>query len=1407
MPAVRPLLPWLLLFPLLAPAATFAQVGADDEDPFLPGLVGRLQDEKGHSATRLEPRLAFQWGELPPDPRLDAGEFRAGWQGSLLVSCAGRHRFLIHGSGEVELKVAGQTVIRRQRVRADWLKSEPLTLTADYHSIELSFRRTEKDARLMVLWTGPDFGLEPIPPHALFHPREKSPRRDFERGQMLAHVLRCGHCHASGLSPPLAPALDRLNGNLSRAWLVDWLTAGEHEASGADAHSPRRMPSFGLSGSEAQLIADALQPPTKGDHRPVRPKEDKKPLKRVKPSARTGERLFLSLGCLACHRWRDLGAGGWLGGGDLMHVADKRPPEFFSAWLADPAQLNRDHRMPVFPLSEDELGSLALFLAGQKSHDTRPEADPPASAERDAQGRKLITQLHCAACHRMPDSLTAKPVSALPRLSGESDWDRSCLGAPDRVRHRPGYRLAAADARAVRHYYSTARTAPRTGPLLLAEHNCLACHARDGTREALPLLPPLLADKLTAVGKRHPDLAPLLPALTPPALNSVGDKLTDEALRAAIARRGEPHRPYLHVHMPRFPLTEPQLQALVEELIATDRIPTGGTPPSPRPDPARLDHYTLAGGRLVSSDGFGCTSCHQVGHVLPPGDIVSSRGSDLSRLEERIRRPWFDRWVRNPARIVPRMEMPSVQIPVSGVLAGKLDDQLAAVWHVLNLPGFEPSLPNPVRTLRHSGDSPDAAALTVTDIVRHGDKTWIKPFLVGLSNRHNVLFDLESASLARWTAGDVARQRTKGKTWFWELAGTTVLDTGMTTPDLSLLLDGRVLSAQPLGQFITEADAWQSEGSGLVLHYRLAFAAPSEDKDTRNVIVHVRRKLTLLPGGGFNQELVVEHVPRGAKVRLELLSTASARKATHSPDGRTLQLGDRFDSRIILREPAELRFSEDAAAVVLPPEGAGTVRAVVQYASAIPIDRFPELPPTAGAPRKAELVEVAPGFRGERLPLPPDIMPTGLAWRPDGRLVLSSLKGQVFEALDSDGDGVEDRLRLLADGLPAPYGVHAGTDHVDVSAKSAVLRLWDAGKSGRQVEMIASGWGYSQDYHDWAVGLPQNKRGEYFLGIPCQEDKRSPSAARLHGCVLRLVPRRPTADDPRRFALAPLSAGHRFPMGLALDRGGELFVTDNQGNYKPFNELNHVRPGAHFGFINFLDRGRPAPPRTPSAIDIPHPWTRSVNGICFLQSPKGFGPLEGHLIGCEYDTRRLIRMTLQRVGDTFQGAAYPLSIPPQDPERGFLGPLVCAVSPRGDLVVGGIRDSGWGAGNNVGEVVRVRVEPDRLPCGIAEVRATHDGFTIDFFRPVDRVRAAQMDSYAVQSYRREATPAYGGPDRDRRTEKVVEVKVAEDTRRMTLKLAEMRTDFVYELRLKNLARGGGSFHPAEAHYTLLVLPE
>ncbi len=365
---------------------------------------------------------------------------------------------------------------------------------------------------------------------------------------------------------------------------------------------------------------------------------------------------------------------------------------------------------------------------------------------------------------------------------------------------------------------------------------------------------------------------------------------------------------------------------------------------------------------------------------------------------------------------------------------------------------------------------------------------------------------------------------------------------------------------------------------------------------------------------------------------------------------------------------------------------------------------------------------MVPGFEAVRLPLDERCMPTGLAWRGDGTLVISSLEGRVWLATDTDSDGLEDRCEPFSDDLAAPYGVAVHGDAVDVINKYALLRLHDDDGDGfaERMEQVASGWGHTADYHDWAVGLVTDREGNYYLALPCEQDNRSEAAAALRGRVLRLVRKEPSVDDPRRYAIEEICGGVRFPQGLARLREGELFASDNQGNYNPFNELNHIVSGARYGFINSLEAKRGLkPPLTPPAIEIPHPWTRSVNGICFLEAPPEcrassaelFGPLAGQLVGCEYDTRRLVRMSLERVGGQFQGAVYPFSREPTAYEDTFEGPVSCAVSLRGELHIGNLRDSGWGAGTNTGSIVRMRLSGE-LPPGIAEVRASKSGFTI-----------------------------------------------------------------------------------------------
>lgn len=768
------------------------------------------------------------------------------------------------------------------------------------------------------------------------------------------------------------------------------------------------------------------------------------------------------------------------------------------------------------------------------------------------------------------------------------------------------------------------------------------------------------------------------------------------------------------------------------------------------------------------------------------------------------------------------MEMPSIQLAVHGVLDDDLDKQLNALWHVLNQEGFEPPPPGALRVVRSTNTSnSQERANVLTDVLRAEKRQFIKPLLIGLPNRHSFLFDFETHQLAGWWIGDTAAQRTEGKTWYWEASGTPVVPFHPSTSELHLERGDSVYQPQTLGQAVSEFDTFTHVGGGLQWRYRLQF----ETSANESVLLHVNQAVTAsnLKSdeshlSGFERTIHIAGIPNGFRLRFHPLTSNISDLSTVDNIGMSARLTtDNSQIELRIDPTSDTRFTKDddgMLAMTSPTNTNGEVQFKLQYLTNLPVDQYfvPSLPPF---PIEPVALDVIPGYEAVQLPLAADVMPTGLAWREDGTLVASSLKGRVWQARDSDGDGLEDQIEPFSDELAAPYGVTTGNPRsIDCINKYGLLRLWDRDGDGRaeSTEVLASGWGHTADYHDWAVGLPQDDQGRYYIALPCQQDDRTLATANLRGTALRLVPRVPSQDDPQRYAIEIICAGLRFPMGLALNRNGDLFATDNQGNYNPFNELNWLVEGARYGFINKLERGnKELPEGRFSAIEIPHPWTRSVNGICFLDTPEAmrdeyegayFGPFEGHLLGCEYDTRRLIRMSLHMVDGIYQGAAYPFTRKPTEDKPALQGPLVCSVAPDGDIYVGNIRDSGWGGGTNVGSFVRIRPN-ENLPPGIAEVRATSDGFEIDFTAPVDTSTGQAAQNYHVESYRRKSTPAYGGDDMERREERIESVSLSEDRLRATLTLPELREGFVYALRVSGL---GEKLFPAEAYYTLRKIP-
>ncbi len=77
--------------------------------------------------------------------------------------------------------------------------------------------------------------------------------------------------------------------------------------------------------------------------------------------------------------------------------------------------------------------------------------------------------------------------------------------------------------------------------------------------------------------------------------------------------------------MPEYRFNAEQMKAIVADLVAHDRIPERSVVEPKLPSDKATE---LASARLVTSEGFGCQSCHKIGSSEPQKVAIHAQGTD-----------------------------------------------------------------------------------------------------------------------------------------------------------------------------------------------------------------------------------------------------------------------------------------------------------------------------------------------------------------------------------------------------------------------------------------------------------------------------------------------------------------------------------------------------------------------------------------------------------------------------------------------------------------------------------------------------------------------------------------------------------------------------------------------------------
>ncbi len=456
-------------------------------------------------------------------------------------------------------------------------------------------------------------------------------------------------------------------------------------------------------------------------------------------------------------------------------------------------------------------------------------------------------------------------------------------------------------------------------------------------------------------------------------------------------------------------------------------------------------------------------------------------------------------------------------------------------------------------------------------------------------------------------------------------------------------------------------------------------------------------------------------------------------------------------------------------------------------------------------------------YRVETVPTPEGIAPEvgAVTFGPDGKLYAAFRRGYIY-SLDTRAH----QWHKFASGFQTPLGIiPGGPGEFFVAHLPELTRVVDT--DGDDVadlyETVADQWGMSGNYHEFAYGPVRDKDGYIYMSLGCASDGAQPrfpvrgeyttegrqssnpqeglvnkvghySPVEYRGCVIRISP---------EGEVTPVSCGLRQPNGLGFSPEGDLFVTDNQGDWVGTSPLHHVTPGAFHGHPSSLnwDRSFPGDPveapiaelakrRKMPAIQFPqNDMGGSVTQPLFDTTGGNFGPYAGQVFVAEWTYPRILRANLEKVGGEYQGAAF-LFIEGNGLRSGNNR---IAFSPDGRSLYTAQTSRIWGSAEGLQRIVW----SGRVPMDILTMRLTKTGFRLTFTKPVDPATAKDPAAYSFTHYYYLYHGQYGSPKTDITPVKVKTVVVSEDGLSATLELESLVPGRIYELHPNGIKGADG----------------
>lgn len=440
---------------------------------------------------------------------------------------------------------------------------------------------------------------------------------------------------------------------------------------------------------------------------------------------------------------------------------------------------------------------------------------------------------------------------------------------------------------------------------------------------------------------------------------------------------------------------------------------------------------------------------------------------------------------------------------------------------------------------------------------------------------------------------------------------------------------------------------------------------------------------------------------------------------------------------------------------------------------------------------------------------------SGIAPLPDGRVALTIRKGEIW--IVDGATSEQPKYSRFASGLHEPLGLAYRDGAFYVVQRSEVTKIRDTDGDGRADEYLtfAKGWGVTGNYHEYAYGPVFDRDGNLWVTLNCSMGKKLDPEDQWRGWSLKVHP-----DG----TWEPVSGGFRSPSGVGLNSAGDLFVTDQQGNWMAAGPLFHVERGVYHGHSDSLascklpgatftiDGSIPENLTSAEAAKkVPHyrlpavwfPYRKmgmSCTGFAPDTTGGKFGPFRDQLFVGDFTMALISRVFLEKVRGQYQGACFPF-------RSGFQSAVFrLAWAQDGSLLVGET-NRGWNSLGSRQFGLERLVWTGQTPFEISKLEAQPDGFRLTFTQPIDPASLRAADAVKLNSYTYHFHSSYGSDEVDGKDLAIRSVEVAKDNLSAKLVIDGLREGYVHEFHLPGVRNASGTplLHDA-AYYTLNAIP-